>query len=246
MLMLGSGPWTASGLPVARDTAGPPGTCSRAAGGRGAHSRRGGGWHAPSSACLPANPEIKLHDSLTTPIKHLIDGVALYYLTPRANKQCRESSPGHTVIKVPGGFHTEPAWARLTRGPSTPQRPTKGPSAHPSSQRGGPPHPSGRRGGPPYPSGRRDGLSAHPSGQTRCHPRWVRLGSGALLMSSSCRGRLGLWGSHAGGAENGPAAPGSSQGSSAHRRAHVALPDPGSKHGDLPMPPGPWLVGPRP
>lgn len=126
--MLGSGPWTASGLPAARDTAGPPGTCSRAAGGRGAHSRRGGGWHAPSSACLPANLEIKLHDSLTTPIKHLIDGVALYYLTPRANKQCRESSPGHTVIKVPGGFHTEPAWARLTRGPSTPQRPTRGPS----------------------------------------------------------------------------------------------------------------------
>lgn len=58
-------------------------------------SRRRGGSHAPPSACLPANPEIKLHDFLTTPIKHLIDGVALYYLTPRTNKQHRDSSLGH-------------------------------------------------------------------------------------------------------------------------------------------------------
>ena len=179
--MLGSGPWMASGLLVAQDMAGPPGTCSRAAGGRGARSHRGGGWHAPSSACLPANPEIKLHDSLTTPIKHLIDGVALYYLTPRANKQCRESSLGHTVIKVPSSFQTEPAWARLTRGPSTPQRPTRRALCTPQRPTRGPSaHRSGRRGG-----------SAHPSGQTRAAPAGCAWAQGSAAVQAPAGAILG-------------------------------------------------------
>lgn len=41
---------------------------------------------------LPARPVIKLLGFFTTPIKYLIDGVVLYHLTLRINKQCGEGA----------------------------------------------------------------------------------------------------------------------------------------------------------
>lgn len=50
------------------------------------------GWPPLCSARLPARPVMKLLSFFTTPIKYLIDGVVLYYLTLRINKQCGEGA----------------------------------------------------------------------------------------------------------------------------------------------------------